>query len=84
MKEIVAQGKFIRFSPVELGDAQAMRVRRLYPGSIIKTAVRSVLVPAPKSKKLGGPAIVDQELIDWVENFLTTIVDYSAKTSDNQ
>ncbi|MGI6785863.1 MAG: transcription-repair coupling factor [Gleimia sp.] len=84
VKEIVAQGKFIRFSPVELGDAQAMRVRRLYPGSIIKTAVRSVLVPAPKSKKLGGPAIVDQELIDWVDNFLTTIVDYSAKTADNQ
>ena len=77
IKEIVAQGRYIRFSPVELRDSQALRLKRLYPGSIIKGAVRQILVPAPKSKKLDGPAIVDQELLDWTQNFLQAIVDYS-------
>ncbi|MDO5729308.1 MAG: transcription-repair coupling factor [Actinomycetaceae bacterium] len=74
--EIVAQGKYIRFSPVELGDAQTMRLKRLHSGSIIKTAVRSLLVPAPTTSKIGGAAVVDEALIEWTERFLDNIVDY--------
>ncbi|MDO5034251.1 MAG: transcription-repair coupling factor [Actinomycetaceae bacterium] len=83
VREIAAQGRYIRVSPVELRDSQALRLKRLYPGSIIKGAIRTVLVPAPKSKKLGGPAIVDQELIDWVQNFLHAIVEYSSVSKSN-
>lgn len=80
VREIVAQGRYIRFSPVELRDSQALRLQRLYPGSIIKGAVRQVLVAAPKPKKLGGSAIIDQELIDWAQKFLDVIVNYSAES----
>lgn len=74
--EIVAQGKYIRFSPVELGDAQTMRLKRLHSGAIIKAAVRAVLVPAPTTARIGGAPVVDEALIEWANHFLDTIVDY--------
>lgn len=74
--EIVSQGKYVRFSPVELGDAQVVRLKRLHPGSIIKTAVRTILVPAPTSSTIGGPPITDEALIDWVDDFLAHIVGF--------
>ena len=45
--EVVTQGKYLRVSPVELRDSQVMRLKRLHPGTVIKTAVRQVLVPLP-------------------------------------
>ncbi len=42
-----AQGKFVRFGPLDLPDSAALRVRRLFPGTILKPAVRQILVPAP-------------------------------------
>lgn len=74
--ELVTQGKYLRLGPVELGDAQAARLQRLYPGSIMKPAIRKVLVPLPTTSRLGGEPLVDQDLIDWVDNLLEVIVGY--------
>lgn len=76
VEELVAQGKYLRVGPVELGDAAVARLQRLYPGSIIKAAVRKILVPLPLTSRLGGDPLVDQDLIDWVDNFLDAIVGY--------
>ncbi|MCS4485209.1 transcription-repair coupling factor [Gleimia sp. 6138-11-ORH1] len=74
--EIVTQGKYLRLGPVDLGDVQAARLLRLYPGSIMKPAIRKVLVPLPTTSKLGGEPLVDQDLIDWVDNLLKVVVGY--------
>ena len=52
--DIGVQGNRIRFAPVELRDSQRLRLERLYRGTIIKPAIRQILVPAPKTAPVGG------------------------------
>ena len=55
LTDIVQQGTFIRFSPVQLPDSRQVRVQRLYPKTVLKPAVRSMLVPVPRAAPPGGP-----------------------------
>ncbi|MDR0504930.1 MAG: transcription-repair coupling factor, partial [Bifidobacteriaceae bacterium] len=55
--EITAQGKFIRFAPVELPESARLRLARLHKGSVIKPAVRTVLVPLPRPPHIGAPPL---------------------------
>jgi transcription-repair coupling factor (superfamily II helicase) len=72
--EIVLQGNNIRFAPVELRESQELRVKRLYPGVVIKPAAHQVLVPRPKTAKVGGKPLVGRELLAWVGEFLTSVL----------
>ncbi len=49
LTDIVQQGNHIRFSPVELPESRQVRVQRLYPKTLLKPAVRTMLVPVPKA-----------------------------------
>nr|WSY54335.1 transcription-repair coupling factor [Streptomyces sp. NBC_00886] len=72
--EIVLQGANIRFAPVELRESQELRLKRLYPGTVIKPAAHQVLVPRPKTAKVGGKPLVGRELLGWVGEFLASIL----------
>ncbi|WP_033323136.1 transcription-repair coupling factor [Streptomyces yerevanensis] len=72
--EIVLQGNNIRFAPVELRESQELRLKRLYPGTIIKSAAHQVLVPRPKTAKVGGKPLVGRELLGWTGEFLASIL----------
>ena len=72
--EIVLQGTNIRFAPVELAESQELRLKRLYPGTVIKPATHQVLVPRPKTAKVGGKPLVGRELLGWVGEFLTSVL----------
>ncbi|MGW7516695.1 transcription-repair coupling factor [Streptomyces sp. NPDC054796] len=73
--DITLQGNNVRFSPVELRESQELRLKRLYPRSVIKSAAHQVLVPRPKSGGgIGGKPVVGRELLAWVGEFLTTVV----------
>ncbi|WP_327355542.1 transcription-repair coupling factor [Streptomyces sp. NBC_01304] len=72
--EIVLQGNNIRFAPVELRESQELRLKRLYPGTVIKPTSHQLLVPRPKTAKVGGKPVVGRELLGWVGEFLTTIL----------
>ncbi|MGW9040208.1 transcription-repair coupling factor, partial [Streptomyces sp. NPDC055721] len=63
--EIVLQGPNIRFAPVELRESQELRLKRLYPRTVIKPAVHQILVPRPTSGKIGGKPVVFIELLAW-------------------
>jgi transcription-repair coupling factor (superfamily II helicase) len=74
LTDITQQGTYIRFSPVALPDSREVRVQRLYPNTVLKPTVRSMLVPVPKvgsGKRPGMPAppgallLRDQELLTW-------------------
>jgi transcription-repair coupling factor (superfamily II helicase) len=71
--DITLQGANVRFSPVELRESQELRLARVYPRSVIKTATRQVLVPRPKAGGIGGKPVVGRELLAWVGEFLTTV-----------
>ncbi|MET7388004.1 transcription-repair coupling factor [Streptomyces sp. NPDC005529] len=72
--EIVLQGNNIRFAPVELRESQELRLQRLYPGTVIKPAARQLLVPRPKTARVGGKPLVGRELLGWTGEFLATIL----------
>ena len=72
--EISGQGNFIRFAPWDLRDSQQLRLSRLYPGSIVKAPLRTVLVPRPMTARIGGQPIRDTALLDWVRGVLDGVV----------
>ena len=49
LTDITAQGNHIRFAPVQLPESRQVRVERLYPRTVLKPAVRTMLVPVPKA-----------------------------------
>ncbi|WP_299306321.1 transcription-repair coupling factor [uncultured Brachybacterium sp.] len=77
--EILAQGKMIRFAHLEVLDSAAMRMKRLYPGTLLKPATRQVLVPRPMTSRLGGTELRDHELLDWSREILRTLVPAAAE-----
>ena len=71
--EIVVQGSMVRFAPVELPESRALRLTRLYPGTIIKPATRTILVPRPSTAKVGGQPLRDVELLTWASELVKAI-----------
>ncbi len=49
LTDITQQGNHIRFSPVQLPESREVRVQRLYPRTLLKPTVRTMLVPVPKA-----------------------------------
>ncbi|GAB4096396.1 transcription-repair coupling factor [Brachybacterium horti] len=77
--EVQAQGKMIRFAHVEPADSVAMRMKRLFPGTMLKPAVRQVLVPRPASARFGGTELRDHALLDWAREVMRTLVPTAAE-----
>ncbi len=71
--DITLQGNNIRFSPLELRESQELRLKRLYPGALVKASTHQILIPRPKPKTLGAKPLSGRELLAWVGEFLTTI-----------
>jgi len=72
--EVVAQGNFIRLTPVELADSRAVRLSRLYPGSLVKPATRTILVPRPMTARVGGQPVRDTALLDWLRDLVDAVL----------
>jgi len=65
LTDINVQGTYVRFAPVDLVDSTRVRLDRLYPKSVVKPALRSVLVPRPRTAVVGGEAVRDVAVLDW-------------------
>ncbi|MDQ2623772.1 MAG: transcription-repair coupling factor, partial [Actinomycetota bacterium] len=74
LADLTQQGKYVRFAPVEPAESAQLRVKRLYPGTVLKPATRTVLVPIPTGKTLGSPQIVGTELLAWVRQVIDALV----------
>jgi transcription-repair coupling factor (superfamily II helicase) len=72
LHEIVGQGRFLRFGPVHLPESRALRLQRLYPGSVVKDTAGSVLVPRPGSG-IGGQQLKDTDLLHWGSGLIRDI-----------
>jgi len=90
LTDIAQQGNHIRFAPVQLPESREVRVQRLYPRTLLKPAVRTMLVPVPKADgartgagrsgparsavSLGAPPLRDQELLAWCEELIDAVL----------
>ncbi|AEE47147.1 transcription-repair coupling factor [Cellulomonas fimi] len=74
LSDVTAQGRFVRFAPVELAESAQLRLKRLYPGSVLKPATRTVLVPFPTTARIGGRPLHGRELLTWARQFLDAVV----------
>jgi len=73
LTEIVGQGRFIRFAPAHLSESRVMRLQRLYPGSLVKDAVGTVLIPRPTGTAVGGEPLKDTDLLRWASELISEI-----------
>ena len=54
--------------------AQQLRLQRLYPGSLVKPAVRTILVPKPMTARVGGQPLRDVALLDWCREVVEAVL----------
>ncbi|WP_299052656.1 transcription-repair coupling factor [uncultured Nocardioides sp.] len=73
--EAGVQGKYVRFAPVSLPESRAVRLQRLYPKSLLKTANDVLLVPRPQTKPVAGSPLSGPALLEWARSVLDTVVD---------
>ena len=71
LTDVTVQGTNIRFGPVELPDSRRMRLNRMYPKSVVKQQLRTILVPRPTTRPVAGEPLRDVELLQWC----TTLID---------
>ncbi|WP_353507815.1 transcription-repair coupling factor [Intrasporangium sp.] len=73
--DIGVQGKYVRFGPVkDLRESQQLRLMRLYPGTIVKEALGTILVPVPTTARVGGKPLRDLEVVAWARQLITAVL----------
>jgi transcription-repair coupling factor (superfamily II helicase) len=71
--EVVAQGNMIRFAPADLPDSAQLRLNRLYPGSQLRKAQATLLVPRPMTRPIGGQPVSDSALLAWAGKVMADV-----------
>ena len=82
--EVILQGNFLRIGEVLLPESTQLRMQRLYPGTLIKNAIKIILIARPKSPlnlQSGRSSIADSpeseeirntELLTWAMQAITS------------
>jgi transcription-repair coupling factor (superfamily II helicase) len=73
--EVTLAGRNVRFAPVDLPESRVVRLNRLYPRSILKPQVGSLLVPRPQTQVIGGRPIDGVALLEWARAVIDTVID---------
>jgi transcription-repair coupling factor (superfamily II helicase) len=74
LDEVVVQGNGVRFHPVDLPESGQMRLTRLYPRTVLKPAVRTIVVPRPATAPMGGQPLRGTELLAWASELVTAVL----------
>jgi transcription-repair coupling factor (superfamily II helicase) len=64
---------------VELPESRVVRLNRLHPGSLVKAAMRTMLVPRPQPASFGAAPLRDDELLAWAGRVIDDVIDPSEK-----
>ena len=65
----------MRLAPVELAESGRLRLTRLYPGTTLKPATRTIVVPAPGAARMGAGPVEGEALLRWAEVLLRAVVE---------
>jgi transcription-repair coupling factor (superfamily II helicase) len=74
LADVTAQGKFVRFAPVDLPESAELRLKRLYPGTMLKPAIRAFLVPFPTTARIGGRPLRGMEVLAWARQLIDAVI----------
>ncbi len=74
LSEVAAQGNHVRFAPVDLPESAQLRLKRLYPGSLVKPATRQILVPRPMTARVGGRPLRDEAVLRWAGEVIQAVL----------
>jgi transcription-repair coupling factor (superfamily II helicase) len=72
--DVSVQGNFVRFGPVELPESAQLRLQRLYPKSLVKDAVHTILVPKPMTARVGGKPLRDTAVLQWASDLIRAVL----------
>lgn len=75
IREVTTVGKNIRFHPVTLPESRTIRLQRLYPKSIVKHQLESILVPRPGIPGRTGTPIEGVALLEWARLVIDSVID---------
>ena len=78
LTDVTAQGSYVRFTPVDLPESGRLRLQRLYPKTIVKDALHTILVPRPRTSGIGGQPIRDADLLRWARAVVDDVLDRAA------
>ena len=75
VREVVAAGKYLRISPLVLPESKQLRLNRLFPGSLYKSATNTVMIAIPRAAAWtptaqGSAVIGDTSLLEWAAKSL--------------
>jgi transcription-repair coupling factor (superfamily II helicase) len=91
ISEVTIAGRNVRFAPVaDLPESRLVRLNRLYPRSIVKSQIGTLLVPRPQtaagSQAIGGRPIAGVALLEWARTVIDSVIDpdRAAGTSTNR
>ncbi|HET6940102.1 MAG TPA: DEAD/DEAH box helicase, partial [Nocardioides sp.] len=73
--EVTVAGKNIRFAPVTLPESRVVRLQRLYPKSIVKAPVETILVPRPHVGGVLGKPLDGIALLEWARGVIDAVID---------
>jgi transcription-repair coupling factor (superfamily II helicase) len=73
--EVTTAGRNVRFAPVTLPDSRVVRLQRLYPKSIVKAPVQTLLVPRPGTPGATGRPLEGVALLEWARTVIDTVID---------
>ncbi len=73
--EVTIAGRNVRFAPVSLPESRQVRLQRMYPKSIIKHAVDTVLVPRPGTPGKTGTPLEGVALLEWARGVIDSVLD---------
>jgi transcription-repair coupling factor (superfamily II helicase) len=73
--EATIAGKNVRFAPVSLPESRTLRLQRLYPKSIVKAPVDTILVPRPGTPGATGRPLTGVALLEWARGVIDSVID---------
>ena len=75
VSEVTVTGKYVRFAPVDLPDSRVVRLNRMYPKSVVKAPVSTILVPRPQTAVVGGKPLAGIALLEWARGVIDAVID---------
>ncbi len=73
--EVTIAGRNVRFAPVSLPESRVVRLQRLYPKSIVKAQLDTVLVPRPGTPGQTGRPLEGVALLEWARTVIDAVID---------
>lgn len=77
--DFAVQGKFVKVAPLAPTESLEMKINRLYPGSIVKSVTKVVMIARPQiaawEQGDSGEEIGDTSLLDWAQELAETLLE---------